>query len=174
MAFLTPAHLIERLYIKKGTAVADFGAGSGAYALELARAVTDTGKVYAIDIHRDILQTLEHTAHKMGFLNIETVWADLETSTYIDSYALEAVVISNILFTLEHPEKVIEEAARILVPSGRVLCVDWSGPHEGIGPHPSHVVSEARAEELFTKHGFQIGERLPAGDYHYAFIATKL
>ena len=174
MAFLTPAHLIERLYIKKGSAVADFGAGSGAYTIELAHAVTDTGKVYAIDIHRDLLQTLEHTAHKMGLLNIETVWADLETNTYIDSYSLEAVILSNILFTLEHPEKAIEEAGRILVPSGRVLCVDWSGPHEGIGPHPLHVVSEAKAEELFTKHGFQIGERLPAGDYHYAFIATKL
>jgi ubiquinone/menaquinone biosynthesis C-methylase UbiE len=162
MAFLTPAHLVERLYIKKGSAV------------ELARAVTDTGKVYAIDIHRDILQTLEHTAHKMGLMNIETVWADLETTTYIDAYSMEAVILSNILFTLERPEKAIEEAARILVPAGRILCVDWSGPHDGIGPHPSHVVTEAKAEDLFTKHGFQIGERLPAGDYHYAFIATKL
>lgn len=64
---------------------------------------------------------------------------------------MDAVIISNILFSLEHPEKVIDEAARILVPGGRVLCVDWSGPHEGIGPHPKHVVTEAEAEDLFIK-----------------------
>lgn len=75
MAFLTPAHMVERLYLQKGNKVADFGTGSGAYALELAHAVTDTGKVYAIDLHRDSLQTLEHVAAKRGFLNIETVWA---------------------------------------------------------------------------------------------------
>lgn len=165
---------MEKLYVKPGSRVADFGAGAGAYTLALAHATGDEGKVYAVDIHRDMLTTLENSAEKMGYQNIETIWADIESATFIDAYSLDAVVLSNVLFQTEHPEKVIEEAGRVLAPSCRVLCVDWSGSHHGIGPHPSHVITEARAEEMFVTHGFQIGERLPAGEFHYAFIATKL
>jgi len=172
--FLTPEHLVEKLYIKRGSRVADFGAGAGAYTLALAHATGDEGKVYAIDLHRDMLTTLENTAEKMGYQNIETIWADVESNTFIDNYSLDAVVLSNVLFQTEHPENVVKEAARVLAPQSRALCVDWSGSHHGIGPHPSHVIPEARAEELFTEAGFQIGERLPAGEFHYAFIATKL
>lgn len=169
--FLTPEHLVEKLYLKAGDRVADFGAGVGAYTLALSSSVTDTGKVFAVDVNRDLLSTLEGTAQKMGYLNIETIWADLESNTFIEACSLQAVVLSNVLFQTEHPEQVVQEVARVLMPKGSCLCVDWSASHGGVGPHPSHVINEERAEALFTKLGFSIGERLPAGDFHYAFIA---
>ena len=174
MAFLTPEHLVERLYLKPGNMAADFGAGSGAYCMALSKEVGEMGKVYAIDINRDLLDTLKTTFEKMGYLNIETIWGDMEEGLHLDAYSLDAVVLSNVLFQLDNPKKAIEEAARVLNPGGRVLCVDWSGSHGGIGPKADHVVSERKAEELFHDAGFQVGERLPAGSYHYAFIATKL
>lgn len=172
--FLTPERLVEKLYVKPKSRVADFGAGSGAYTIALSRAVGDEGKVYAVDVHKDMLTTLYNTAQKMGYQNIETVLADIESKTLIDADSLDTVILSNVLFQVEEPEKVIEEVGRVLASLGRVLCVDWSGSHNGIGPHPSHVVTEDRAEELFTARGFTIGERLPAGEFHYAFIATKV
>jgi ubiquinone/menaquinone biosynthesis C-methylase UbiE len=172
--FLTPEHLVERLYLKRGAKVGDFGAGAGAYAIALAEAVGDEGKVYAIDLHRDHLQTLENTVRKMGFLSIDTMWANIEDGTHLDAYTLDAVVLSNVLFQIERKDDVLKEVERVLIPGGRVLCVDWSSSHGGLGPHKDHVFPEAQAEELFTRHGFSIGERLPAGDFHYAFIATKL
>lgn len=174
MAFISPIHLIEKMYIKEGSTVADFGAGSGAYTLALSEVVGKKGKVYALDIHRDMLETMQASALKMGLENIETIWTNIEKETPLESYTQDAVVVSNVLFQVEDCNAVIQEVSRVIKPLGMLLCVEWSASHMGIGPHPSHVIEQARAEEMLVKHGFSIKERLPAGSYHYAMLAIKL
>lgn len=173
MAFLTPEHLIEHLFIRKGGTVADIGSGSGAYLIPLARKVGEEGKVYAIDIHKEVLDTAKKTLDSLGYINVDIIWANIEEGVYLDSYALDAVVLSNTLFMLEHKEQALREIKRVLIPEGLMLVVDWSKSHGGIGPHTDHVVTEAQAEDLCIKSGFTIVSRLPAGEYHYAFIAKS-
>lgn len=173
MAFLSPDHLVEKLYLKDGSRVADVGSGSGAYVVSLARSVGEKGKVYAVDIHRDALHTLHNSLTKAGYLNTDIIWADIEKGIYIEDYDLDAVVLSNVLFQLENIQTGLKEVSRVLKPEGQVLVVDWKDSFSGIGPHPGAVVTESRAEEELRKAGFHVRERLPAGDYHYAFIAIK-
>lgn len=173
MSFLTPEHLVERLFLKKGSRVADIGAGSGAYVVSLARAVGDEGKVFAVDIHRDALHTLHNSLIKAGYLNTDIIWADVEKGIHIEDYDLDAVILSNILFQLENIQLALKEVNRVLKPEGQLLIVDWKDSFGGIGPHPGAVVTESRAEEELRKVGFHIRERLPAGDYHYALIAIR-
>lgn len=171
--FLTPDHLVKELYLKPGERVADLGCGTGAYTIALAREVGDIGQVYAVDVHREQLHTLAGTLERQGLLNVETLWADIEKNIPIDAYSLDAVVLSNVLFQLGDIDKMLSLVAKILKPEGELLVVDWSQSHGGIGPHPSHVVTEERAEELIKKHGFRIERRLPAGDFHYAILAIS-
>ena len=171
--FLTPDHLVRELYLKPGDRVADLGCGTGAYAIALAREVGEVGQVYAVDVHRDMLHTLTGTLERQKLMNVETLWADIEKGVPIDAYSLDAVVMSNVLFQLTDIDAALSYVAKILKPEGMLLVVDWSKSHGGIGPHPSHVVVEERAEELVRNHGFRMQKRLPAGDYHYAFIAIS-
>ncbi|MFA6608751.1 MAG: methyltransferase domain-containing protein, partial [Candidatus Paceibacterota bacterium] len=113
------------------------------------------------------------TLEKRGILNVEMIWADIEKGIPVDAYSLDAVVMSNILFQLEDIDRALSHVAKILKPEGQLLVVDWTQSHGGIGPHSSHVINEARAEVLVQKHGFRMVKRLPAGDYHYAFIALS-
>jgi ubiquinone/menaquinone biosynthesis C-methylase UbiE len=172
--FLTPDHLVKELYLKPGDRVADLGCGTGAYTISLAQEVGEMGQVYAIDVHREALHTLASTLEKRGISNVDTVWADIEKGVPVDAYSLDAVVMSNILFQLEDIDKALTHVSKILKPEGQLLVVDWAHSHGGIGPHPSHVVNEERAESLVQKHNFRILKRLPAGDYHYAFIALSV
>jgi ubiquinone/menaquinone biosynthesis C-methylase UbiE len=172
--FLTPDHLVKELYLKPGDRVADLGAGAGAYTIALAREVGDMGQVYAVDVHRELLQTLAGTLEKQRLLNVEILWADIEKGIPIDAYSLDAVVMSNIFFQLGSIETALTYVAKILKPEGMLLVVDWSQSHGGIGPHADHVVNEEKAEELVLKHGFRMQKRLRAGDYHYAFIALSV
>lgn len=172
MAFLTPHQLISHLHLKRGATVADIGAGSGAYTVGLAQAVGDEGKVYAIDVNKDLLETLKSSLDKAGYLNSDIIWADLEDGVYLDSYSLDAAVLSNVLFMLTDKEKALTEVGRLLAPGGSLLVVDWSHSHGGLGPHKDHVVSRDDAEKLLQKVGFTVHERLFAGDYHYALLAT--
>jgi ubiquinone/menaquinone biosynthesis C-methylase UbiE len=172
--FLTPDHLVRELYLKPGDRVADIGCGAGAYTIALAKEVGDMGQVYAVDVHREQLHTLAGTLERQRLLNVEILWADIEKGIPIDAYSLDAVVMSNVFFQLSDIETALTYVAKILKPEGMLLVVDWSHSHSGIGPHPDHVVPEERAEQLVLKHGFRMQKRLPAGDYHYAFIAVSV
>lgn len=172
--FLTPDHLVRELKLKPGDRVADLGSGTGAYTIALAREVGDIGQVFAVDVHREQLSTLASTLKRQNLLNVEMLWADIEKGIPIDAYSLDAVVMSNVLFQLQDIDAALTYVAKILKPEGMLLVVDWSESHGGIGPHPGHVVDEEKAESLVQKHGFRMLKRLPAGDYHYAFIALSI
>ena len=173
MAFLTPEHLVRELYLKPGDRVCDIGCGTGVYTIALAQEVGVMGQVYAVDVHREALHTLAGTLDKRGIINVEMIWADAEKAIPIDAYSLDALVISNVLFQFQKVDKALSLISSLVKPEGQLLVVDWSDSHGGIGPHQSHVVQEEEAISLVQKHGFRILRRLPAGAYHYAFIAIN-
>ncbi len=173
MSFLTPEHLVRELYLRPGDRVCDIGCGTGVYTIALAHEVGDMGQVYAVDVHREALHTLAGTLDKRGIINVEMIWANVEESVSIDAYSLDAVVLSNILFQLEDINKALSVISKLVKPGGQLLVVDWSDSHRGLGPHPSHVVQEEQAISLVERHGFRLLKRLPAGSYHYAFLAIS-
>lgn len=172
--FLTPDHLVRELYLKPGDRVCDIGCGTGAYTISLSKEVGDIGQVYALDVHREALHTLAGNLERQNIQNVDVIWADIEKETPIEKYSLDAAVISNVLFQLEDVSEALKNVSTLLKPEGQLLVVEWSASHNGIGPHIDHVISESKAEELVSKNGFRILKRLPAGDYHYAFIALSV
>lgn len=130
--------------------------------------------MYAVDIHRDMLHTLAGACARFDIQNVDIVWTDIEKETPIEKYSLDACVLSNVLFQLDNHAKALRTIHSLLKPEGQLLVVDWSHSHGGVGPHPVHVINEARAEELVQENGFRIIKRLPAGSYHYAFIALSV
>src|SRR5690606_13333033 len=119
-----------------GMRVADFGAGSGQYSFALAEAVTGAGKVYSVDVQKNLLAKIKNESIKRHLLSIEPVWGDIDKqggSTLRDN-SCDVVVMANILFQLEQKETALKEAYRVLKPRGRLLIVDWSESFGGIGP----------------------------------------
>lgn len=175
MAFTDPEHNIQQFGLKSGAKVADFGAGSGFYVFETAKAVGGAGKVYAVDIQKDLLEKIKNEAVKRGFSNVEIVWADVEKlgGTHFRNDTIDAVVISNILFQTEAKEAVVSEAKRILKPGGRVLMIDWSDSFGGMGPSIDNIFQAPKARALFEKAGFAFQSQIQAGDHHYGFIFKK-
>lgn len=174
MQFSDPTANVLQLGLREGMKVGDLGAGSGHYALAAAKVVGTDGKVYAVDVQEDILTRLRSAAQQRGIRNIETVWGNFEKvgGTTLRDHILDAVILSNVLFQLEHRHGALEEIKRILKPGGRLLVADWAGAYGGMGPHPEHVVSERDAEELFITAGFHKVKDFRAGPHHYAIVFT--
>src|SRR3989344_8934900 len=116
--FAHPARNVGLLGISPGMKVADFGSGSGAYVLAIAKELQGSGHVYAIDIQKDLLRRTHNEAAKHGYTNVEIVWGDLEVpgGSKIADNALELVLISNLLFQIDDKRQVLAEAKRILRP----------------------------------------------------------
>lgn len=172
MHFSDPLKNALQMGLKEGMMVGDFGTGSGHYAFSLAHIVGEAGKVYAVDIQEDILRRLAGEAKQRGFHNVEFVWGDIERvgGTKLKDASLDAVVLSNTLFQLEKTEGAVGELKRVLKPSGKLLVVDWTGAHGGMGPAEHTVVPEAKAEALFTNAGFTKLKAFEGGPHHYSLL----
>ena len=79
-SYLDPAFLLEKLEVKGGMYVADFGCGgSGYFALQAAGMVGDKGRVYAIDIFKPNLSAIWRNIKMRGYQDVvRCVWSDLE------------------------------------------------------------------------------------------------
>ena len=174
--FSDPEKNIEQFSLGTGSTVADFGAGSGFYSFAAADAVGPTGKVYAIDVQKTLLEKLKNEARNVRHaMNLEIIWGDPEHlgGTRLREASIDAVIASNVFFLFEHKDNACMEIARILKKGARVLLIDWTSSFGNMGPTPEAVFTETKARELFTKHGFEEDRTIDAGAQHYGIIFRK-
>jgi ArsR family transcriptional regulator len=100
--------------------VADLGAGEGASALLLAQRAK---KVIAVDSSARIIEFGREQAQRHGVKNIDYRLGDMEEIPIGDG-EVELVFFSQSLHHALHPERALAEAARILVPGGRIMILD--------------------------------------------------
>lgn len=174
--FSDPTKIVEQCGIQAGQEIAEFGSGSGLYSMQISRALMSSGKVYAIDVQKDILTKLKNESVRQGFYNIEVIWGNIEKlgGTKLRDYSLDFVFLCNTMFQVEDKDTTIKEAKRVLKPGGKIVLVDWTDSFGGIGPSAQHVFSKINAQELFHKHGFHQEKELQAGSHHYGFIFKKM
>ena len=170
--FTNPEQNILSLGLIEGMRVADFGAGTGFYSKAASGKVGYTGKVYAVEVQKDLVKKLEADIKQWGYTNIECIWGDIERKggTKIADRSMDAVIVSNVLFQAEDKIGLIDETKRVLKKKGKVLLIDWSGSFGGMGPTEDHVVTENKARELFEKRGFVFERNISAGAQHYGII----
>ncbi len=173
--FADPQKNVEQFGLSDGMVVADLGAGAGYYSIEIGRAVAPMGRVYAIDVQKDLLERLQKDAKKVGVRNIEIATGDLEKlggSRMRDSLC-DGVVASNILFMIEDKKNFLLEIKRILKPKGRLFLIDWSASFSSMGPHADHVIYKDDAMKLVIAAGFTFDREINAGEHHYGMIFRK-
>ena len=171
--FLSPVQIVENLNLRRGDTVADFGCGSGAYVFAVSKIVGDRGKVYAVDIHKEILDKINREAEKMNLINIDTLLADIEKNVQIESLSCDAILLSNVLGQIKDFNNLLSEIKRILKPGGILLVVDWKKMDHPILNKRENIVPEEKIIAILAKSDFFIKKHLPAGEYHYAFIAMQ-
>ncbi len=174
--FSHPNKNIDQLGLIPGMKVADLGAGTGAYAIPAAQAVGEKGRVYAVEVQKDLVAKLKTHAEQARVKNIEYLWGDIEQrgGTHVGDELTDFVILANVLFQAADKVGLITEVRRILKKGGKVAVIDWKESFGGIGPAVQEVVSEPKAKELFSQHGFQLVRSISAGDHHYGLIFTKI
>ncbi|MDB5239211.1 MAG: type 11 methyltransferase [Candidatus Parcubacteria bacterium] len=170
--FSDPAANLSKLGLADGMKVVDLGAGSGFYSFEAARRVGASGRIYAVEIQKDLLERLRSVGAKEGLRNIEAVWGNVEKigGTKLREAIADRVIASNILsHTAKHDDFALE-IKRILKPGGKLLLVDWS---DASTMSPKTVVSSVKAETLFEKNGFKLDQSFDAGSHHYGLVLVR-
>ncbi len=173
--FSDPEKNVAQFGLTERMHVADLGAGSGAYTIAAARRVKEFGKVYAVEVQKELLPRIKNISRQGGLSNVETIWGDIERrgATKIGDESVDAAIVANVLFQAEDKAGIASEVKRILKPEGAVLVVDWKESFGGMGPEPSAVVSPEEAQRLFEEERFILEKTIDAGEHHYGFIARR-
>ena len=171
--FSDPAANLAKFGLMDGQKVVDLGAGSGFYSIEAAKKVGSGGRVYAVDVQKNLLERLRATASAQGVRNVEVVWGNVEKigGTKLRDAIADRVIASNVLFQIEKPDDFCLEIKRILKPGGKALVVDWS---EVSSLSPKQLVPAMKAQMLFEKNGFKLSDSFGAGDHHYGLVFTRI
>jgi len=174
---LDPVHILKDiLEIPYGAHVADLGVGSMAFfTLQSAKLAGDKGQVYACDLMKDVLSSVESKAKMSGLYNIKTIWTDLEVygATKIAD-PVDYAIIVNTLYQVTKRKEVLREAYRLLKTEGKLLIIDWRASSGPVGPDLKRRVSEGEVEELASEAGFKKTKEFLAGPSHFGLIFTKL
>lgn len=173
--FYDPTQVLIEAYVRRGMHVADIGSGSGAYAIAAARIAGGDGRVYAVDVQRELLQRIRAAAQKEHLANVEAIWGDLERlgGSRLREGSLDMAIAANVLFQIKDKASFMMEMFRILKKSGRLILIDWEDSFGGLGPLPEFVVKKDDAAKLAEKSGFAVERELPVGDHHYGFLFKK-
>lgn len=170
--FTDPIKNLKSFGLREDSIVADLGAGTGFYSIA-AGGFVPKGKVYAVEIQKDFLDTIKNKISEAHLNNVEIILGNVEKlgGTKLGDKTMDAVIASNILFQVEDKEKFIEEMKRILKPKGRVLLIDWSESSimKGIA-----IVPKDQAREMFEKKNFIMDREIDAGAHHYGMILLKI
>jgi ubiquinone/menaquinone biosynthesis C-methylase UbiE/biotin operon repressor len=100
--------------------IADLGAGEGSFALLLAQRAK---KVIAVDTSAKMIEVAREQALRHGVKNVEYRLGDMEEVPIRDAQ-VDLVFFSQSLHHALHPERALQEAWRILKPSGRIVILD--------------------------------------------------
>ncbi|MFA6416295.1 MAG: methyltransferase domain-containing protein [Candidatus Paceibacterota bacterium] len=175
MSFAVPEDVAKEFGLMSGEEVAEFGTGIGAYTLACAKIVGGSGKIYAIDVQKDLLERLRNDAKNLGITNIEYIWGDIEEvgGTKLKDHLVDVVLMASVFFQLADKLGAVKEAQRLLRSGGRIVFIDWSDSFGGLGPKPEDVFGSDTAENLFTTNGFKKVKSFQAGDHHYGLIFQK-
>lgn len=170
--FTKPEKNILHLGLREGMRVADFGAGTGFYAKAISPRVGYSGKVYAIEIQKDLVKKLETDVKHLGITNIECIWGDVERNggTKLADNSIDVVIISNVLFQIEDKLGIIDEVKRILRKGGKVLLVEWNDSSKAMTKTHHNMITENTARELFERRGFKFEEKISTSMHHYGII----
>lgn len=170
--FLNPIQILGQLKLKKSMIGADFGCGTGGWAIPLAK-MLEKGKVYAIDLLEEPLSVLESRAKSENIFNIQVVRSDLEREkgSKLQDSSVDLVLLSNLLFQVEDKVKILTEAKRVLKKGGKILVVDWK-VNVPVGPESGRISAD-ELKKTAEKLDLEVEKELEAGIYHYGLVLIK-
>ena len=173
---IDPSLILKEGDIKEGDTVADFGCGAvGHFIFPAARLVGADGRVFAVDIQKNVLSSIQSRARLDNLHNVDPLWADIErpNGVRVADQTFDLVLVVNNLFMVKHADDLAEETRRTCKIDGTVVVADWSQVASPLGPAPRERVSPAMAESLFVKHGFSLDHAFVPGPYHWGLVFRR-
>jgi ubiquinone/menaquinone biosynthesis C-methylase UbiE len=161
--------VMDLLGIKRGSHVADIGAGSGWFTVRSARRVGSGGVVYAVEINPGYIRHIERRAKREKLSNIRTVLGKPH-DPMLPRAGIDAALLLKTYHEIAQPIAFLRRLRPALRSGARLGVIDRSGKGDDHGVNAEVVIKEAAQAgfRLVAHHDFVKGDSV---DYFLIFQA---
>ena len=148
---IPPDLLRDTLGITESGTIVDIGAGTGYFAIPLARYLKN-GRVFACDISEDMVSWMENNVRPL-YVNIIPLMMK-ENNVPMEAETADGVQMINLYHELDHPDSMLLEVLRLLKAQGKVVIVDWKKQKTPHGPPIATRKTTQEVQEQLIRAGF--------------------
>ncbi|MEJ2683621.1 MAG: class I SAM-dependent methyltransferase [Candidatus Sulfobium sp.] len=170
LEYLSPDLIWDTLDPGDPLTVVDIGAGTGVFAV-LFRGKMKGGRVYACDVSDTMVAWMKDNL--AGELKDSVIPMKMEESSVpLTDGIADLVYMINLHHELDEPEKIVQEAYRLLRKGGSLAVIDWKKEETPEGPPLSIRVTAEKIEGQMKAAGFSQIRDNPILIYH-SFVTGK-
>ena len=166
-----PDRMLSALDIKKGSVVADIGAGVGYHVWRLAEIVGPTGKVIGEDIQDAMIRLLKKNIDDRKLKNVEIVLGT-PTDPKLPAKALDLVLMVDVYHEFSEPATMMKHIQNALKPDGRVVLVEFRKEDPRVPIQPLHKMSVDEVRSELEPLGFKFQRALEFLPWQHILIFT--
>lgn len=144
-AWQKPDEVIRALALEPAAKIADVGAGTGYFAIRLARSIPG-GTVYAVDLEPRMVAWLADRARALGLPNMRAIRGDADTPRLPEP--VDLVLLVNVYHHLDRRTAYFKRLAASLRPGGRVAIIDQNDKAPRGPPRHMRLSAETIESEM--------------------------
>lgn len=149
-----PDLAMRLIRVQRGSSVADVGAGSGYYTIRLAKAVGETGRVYAVDIQQGMLDLLQKAVARERLANVTSVLSTVNDPR-LPAGALDMILMVDVYHEFAQPQVMLQRMREALKPGGRLVLLEYRAEDPAVPIRPEHKMSKAQVKLEVEHEGFR-------------------
>lgn len=167
-----PETALNAIGIAPGSTVADVGAGSGYFAVRMARRVGAQGRVYANDLQPEMLAMLASRLQKEGVPNVTLVQGTVDDPK-LPAASIDLILLVDVYHEFSQPQIMLRRMREALKPGGRLVLLEYRKEDPSVPIRPEHKMSVAEAKLEVEAEGYTLSRVDSALPRQHILIFTR-
>ena len=167
-----PETALNAIGIAPGSTVADVGAGSGYFAVRMARRVGAQGRVYANDLQPEMLAMLASRLQKEGVRNVTLVQGTVDDPK-LPAASIDLILLVDVYHEFSQPQIMLRRMREALKPGGRLVLLEYRKEDPSVPIRPEHKMSVAEAKLEVEAEGYTLSRVDSALPRQHILIFTR-
>lgn len=166
-----PNRVVRALELEADAVVADIGAGTGYFTFRILPHVPE-GRVFAVDIEKEMLDIIRKRASRRGVNNVVPVLGTVRDPN-LPSDSIDVALIVFTYTQFSHPREMMVNIREALRPGGRVVLVEYRGEDPTVPVSSVYKITDAQARAEMAAAGLDWRETRDILPQHHFMVFEK-